>query len=160
MSISRWFWWNYWKCWQSIPFSSASRWPSDRVLPNDKVIEKIDKKYHFYCLYISSTGKLKLIRWQSCHEVNIVFLINFQRSFSSNPIRSGKYIVCGEAMTKEGEIMQVEKKNIKKIKGCQKKSSSTFCIHIIMTILDLNLSQIAQASCFETQISRRDDNSK
>ena len=42
-------------------------------------------------------------------------------------------------MTKEGEIMQVEKKNIKKIKGCQK-----------------NL----QASCFETQISRRDDNSK
>ena len=63
-------------------------------------------------------------------------------------------------MTKEGEIMQVEKKNIKKIKGCPNKSSPTFCIHIIMTILDLNLSQIAQASCFETQISRRDDSSK
>ena len=88
-----------------------------------------------FCIF-SSTGKLKLIRWQSCHEVNIVFLINFQRSFSSNKkFRSGKYIVCGEAMTKEGEIMQVEKKNIKKIKGCQKKSSSTFCIQIIMTIL-------------------------
>ena len=63
-------------------------------------------------------------------------------------------------MTKEGEIMQVEKKTIKKIKGCQKK----IFLHILHPHnndnLDLNLSQIAQASCFETQISRRDDNSE